>query len=149
MASTHILVYSPRRSLLWAIARWSAMLAVPILLTWLVVEQADALRMLWYVAIPLLPATFFLNPVLWRSVCPLATLNEWGNALAGQRPLSPRTAGVLGIAGLVLFHLLVPARRFVFNQNGPALAAIVVAVATLALMLGAVYAIRSGFCNAL
>lgn len=149
MASTHVLVHDPRRATLWAIARWSAMAAVPALLAWLVLAPQAALTALWYVAIPVLPATFFVNTILWRGVCPLATLNEWGNRLGGQRTLSPRLMVALGVGALVLFHLMVPARRFLFNDNGPVLAATVLAVGVLALVLGALFVVRSAFCNAL
>ena len=53
------------------------------------------------------------------------------------------------MAGLVLFHLMVPARHFLFNQNGVALAITIVAVGGLALLLGSMFPVRSAFCNAL
>jgi nitrite reductase (NADH) large subunit len=49
----------------------------------------------------------------------------------------------------LLLVLLVPARRFLFNTDGIALAAVIVAVALLALALGAFFAIKAGFCNAI
>jgi nitrite reductase (NADH) large subunit len=149
MSTPQVLVRPPRAALLWAIARWSALAAVPALLLWLVLAPARALQVLWYVAIPALPATFFLSTVLWRGVCPLATLNEMGNRLGTQRAPSPRTLFALSVGGLVLFHLMVPARHFVFNENGPVLAGTVAVVGGLALMLGARFTVRSAFCNAL
>jgi hypothetical protein len=139
-------------------AKWSAfrtvgqlvsILAVPALLAGLVMSPEVWLRVLWYGVVPLLPASFFLNTTLWRSVCPLATLNAWGNRLGPSRPISPRAAAVLSLGGLVLFHLLVPARRFLLNTDGLALALTVVAVGGMALALGSRFAVRSGFCNAL
>jgi hypothetical protein len=115
----------------------------------MIVQPDVSLRLLWYVAIPILPATFFVNTAIWRNICPLATLNAWGNKIGRQRTLSPSVAGLLGIGGLVLFHLMVPARRFLFNSDGTALAVTVAAVGLLAVGLGAVYAVRSAFCNAL
>ena len=112
MSTAQILIRPPRVAALWAIARWSAFAAVPLLLLWLVYEPTSALKALWYVAIPILPATFFLSPVIWRGVCPLATLNELGNRLGSQRALSPRMLLALSVGGLVLFHLMVPARHF-------------------------------------
>jgi len=149
VAATQVLIREPRTTRLWAVARWSAMAAVPPLLVGLVLAPGATLTALWYGVIPLLPATFFLSPVLWRGVCPLATLNEWGNRLGAQRALSQRGAAALSVGGLLLFHLMVPARRLLFNANGPVLAATVLAVAVLALLLGAVFVVRSGFCNAL
>ncbi len=150
MASPQVLIREPRTVALWSIARWSAFLAVPVLLAWLVLAPANALKVLWYAVIPVLPATFFVSTRLWRGVCPLATLNELGNHL-GKKPrtLTPKVALGLAITGLVLFHVMVPARRFVFNENGLVLAITVAAVGALAVALGAIFPIRSGFCNAL
>ena len=149
MATAQVLLQPPRTTALWAVARWSALLSVPLLLVWLVLQPTPALKALWYIAIPLLPATFFLSPALWRGVCPLATLNEMGNRLGTQRTLSARMLLTLNIGGLVLFQLMVPARHFGFNQNGPVLAGTVLAVGGLALLLGARFTVRSAFCNAL
>jgi hypothetical protein len=149
LASTHVLVRDPTRDRLWTAARSLALVAVVGLLAWLVVDPGHALTALWYVAVPVLPATFFVNPAFWRGVCPLATLNEWGNHVGTRRPLTPRVAALLATTGLILFHAMVPARRFLFNLNGPALAGTVAAVGALAVALGAIYPVRSAFCNAL
>lgn len=149
MPVTQVLLRSPRTAALWAIARWSALAAVPLLLLWLVIAPAGALKLLWYVAIPLLPATFFLSTSLWRGICPLATLNEIGNRLGKQQAPSSRMLLGLSIGGLVLFHVMVPARHFVFNQNGPVLAGAVAAIGGLAVVLGTRFTVRSAFCNAL
>lgn len=133
----------------WAVARWSALLAVVFLLVCLVFEPSITLKVFWYTVIPTLPAIFVVNPMLWRGMCPLATLNEMGNRLGKQRALSSRTRLSLNVTGLVLFYLLVPARHFVLNQNGPALAITVAVVGGLAVALGAVFTVRSAFCNAL
>jgi hypothetical protein len=123
--------------------------AVPLLLLWLVYAPARALLALWYVAIPILPAVFFVNTTLWRGICPLATLNELGNRIGKQRAPSSRLLLVFGVGGLVLFHLMVPARHFLFNQNGLVLAGTVAAVGGIAVGLGALFTVRSAFCNAL
>ncbi len=149
MASARVLIRDPRAVLAWSVARSAALLAVPILVTWLVLDPARALKFLWYIAIPILPATFFISTKLWRGICPLATLNEFGNRLGTPRTLAPRTGLWLSVAGLLLFHLLVPGRRFVFNQNGPALAVVIIAVGALAVILGSRFSVRSGFCNSL
>jgi len=133
----------------WAIGRWSALAAVPLLLLWLVIQPSRALAVLWYAIIPILPATFLLSARIWRGVCPLATLNELGNLLGRQRALTARMSLGLGVAGLALFHIMVPARHFLFNQNGVVLAVTIVAVGGLAAGLGSVFTVRSGFCNAL
>jgi hypothetical protein len=149
MSTTQILIRPPREAALWAIARWSALAAVPLLLFWLLIEPTSALLVLWYVAIPLLPATFFINTAIWRGICPLATLNEMGNRLGKPRTPSPTILLACSVGGLVLFHLMVPARHFIFNENGPVLAGTVLAVGGLAVVLGALFTVRSAFCNAL
>lgn len=143
----HVLQPAPRAVLLWRVARLSALATLGVLLAALVLTPGVALAALWYVAVPILPATFFLNPILWRGVCPLATANELGNFARKGRAPSAATVTGLGIAGLLLFHLMVPARRFLFNMEGSVLAATIVAVALLAVTLGASYSVRSGFCN--
>lgn len=145
----HVLHRAPREMALWRVARWTALAVLAMLLVALVRAPAVALTALWYVAVPLLPAVFFLNPVLWRGICPLATANELGNRLAPGREPSARAVTRLGVAGVVLFHVMVPARRFLFNVEGSALAATIVAVALLAVVLGARYRVRAGFCNGL
>lgn len=149
MSTTQVLIRPPREAALWAIARWSALAAVPLLLFWLLIEPTSALLVLWYVAIPLLPATFFINTAIWRGICPLATLNEMGNRLGKPRTPSPTILLAFSVGGLVLFHLMVPARHFVFNEDGPVLAGTVLAVGGLAVVLGALFTVRSAFCNAL
>jgi len=136
-------------SVFWTIGQLVSILAVPALLAGLVMAPEVWLRVLWYGVVPLLPASFFLNTTLWRSVCPLATLNAWGNRLGPSRPIPPRTAALLSLGGLLLFHLMVPARRFLFNSDGLALALTIVAVGGLAVAMGSRFTVRSGFCNAL
>lgn len=149
MSTAQILVRTPRAAALWGIARWSALVAVPVLLFWLAYQPTSALRVLWYIVVPVLPAIFFINTAIWRGVCPLATLNEMGNRLGTQRVPSPRLALGLSVGGLALFHLMVPARHFLFNQNALVLVATVAAVGGIAAVLGAVFTVRSAFCNAL
>ncbi|MDX2059073.1 MAG: hypothetical protein SFV24_14800 [Gemmatimonadales bacterium] len=146
---SHVVVTVPGQRRLWSAARWAAIGAVPLLLAWLLWRPEAALTTLWYLVVPILPATFFLTPALWRGICPLATLNEWGNRIGRPRPLPTTVATALGVGGLVLFHLMVPARRFLFNEQGPVLAATIAAVGALALLLGALFEVRSAFCNAL
>ncbi|MFN0178317.1 MAG: hypothetical protein ACKVZ0_05920 [Gemmatimonadales bacterium] len=149
MASPPLVMRPPGARTGWTVGRRAALLAVPVLLTWLLLDPPTGLRFLWYVAIPVLPATFFVSTRIWRGICPLATLNEIGNHLGRPRPLPSGTARWLAIGGLALFYLLVPARRFLFNQDGVTLAITVAAVGGIAVALGALFQVRSAFCNAL
>jgi hypothetical protein len=118
------------------------------LLVALVAWPGVALRVLWDLLIPVLPASFLIAPQLWRGVCPLGTLNQWTGGSLGRRQLNGRLLTAANAVGILLLVLMVPARRFVFNENGPALAATIAAVAVLALTLGALFGGRAGFCNA-
>jgi nitrite reductase (NADH) large subunit len=133
----------------WRAAQWIGVALTLVLLAGLVAAPKPTLHILWDMVIPLLPAAFLLNPLLWRNVCPLATLNS----LPGERvpPRHPDSATVsrAWIVGILLLALLVPARRFLFNQNGLALAFTIVLVALLALGTGFAFSRRSGFCNAI
>ena len=120
----------------------------PALVAGLIVRPGLTLHVLWDMVIPLLPAVLLVNPVIWRNVCPLATLNAVTGTSVGFRRLGTRAPEWSWNIGLVLLVLLVPARRFLFNENGPALAVVIVAVAALALVLGLLFTRRSGFCNA-
>ncbi len=130
----------------WKAAKHLALAATVALVAALMVRPEAALKVLWNGIIPLLPASFLLTPALWRSVCPLATLNEATNTRSGRRT-PPAFFRIAGPAGIVLLGALVPARHFLFNVNGPALAGVIVAVGGLALVLGGRFAVRSGFCN--
>lgn len=149
MARLHVLAPAPRTAALWAAGRHAALLGLVALVATLFLAPAPALRTLWYVAVPLLPASFFITPALWRGVCPLSTLNAWGNRLGGTRELSPREGAILATLGLGLFYLLVPARHLGLNTDGPLLAVVILVVGAVAILAGAVYASRSAFCNAL
>jgi len=106
-----------------------------------------SLHILWDMVIPLLPAVFLINPMLWRNVCPLATINAFtGRRGLGWRVDGPRLHLAWGV-GIVLLAAMVPARRFLFNVNGIALAATIVGVAALALVAGLVFERRVAFCN--
>jgi hypothetical protein len=107
------------------------------------------LKLLWDMVIPLLPAVFLVNPLIWRNVCPLATLNDLGVRRPGGRAMPATMLRAGWVVGVALLFVLVPARRFLFNENGPALAITITLVAVLAVVAGLVFARRAGFCNSL
>jgi len=118
-----------------------------LMLSGLAVRPTLTLAILWDMVIPLLPMVFLINPIIWRNVCPLATLN----ALTGRgtaRRIPDRAMLQRGwMVGIALLAVMVPARRFAFNEDGSALLVAVAVVALLALVLGMVFSRRSGFCN--
>ncbi|MCE9600928.1 MAG: hypothetical protein K8S21_01780 [Gemmatimonadetes bacterium] len=133
----------------WRVAQLVGVLATVTLLVAFLVAPTPSLHLLWDMVIPLLPAVFLVNPMLWRNVCPLASLND----LAGHRRESPTLAlSVLVPAwavGIVLLMVLVPARHFLFNTHGLPMFVTVTAVALLALAGGFVVSRRGGFCNSI
>jgi len=139
-------VSSPR---LWKTAQTVGVLLTLVLLAALVTSPRQSLHLLWDMVIPILPATFLINPLIWRNVCPLGTLNAYTGKRIGTRSIPVSLLNWAWGVGLVLLAVLVPARRFVFNTNGALLAVTIAVVATLALAGGFLFAGRAGFCNAL
>jgi nitrite reductase (NADH) large subunit len=134
---------------LWQTAQVAGLVLTAALITGLWLLPDPTLRVLWYAVIPVLPAVFLLHPGVWRNVCPLATLNVLPGRRSRGLRLSREAARWGMLAGFALLALLVPARRFLFNVDGRALAIVIVAVALIALALGFVFDRRAGFCNAL
>lgn len=133
---------------LWRAAQMLGLVLTAALVAGLFLVPEAALSLLWDIAIPILPATFLINPVVWRNVCPLGTLNMLTGGRLGVNPLPERLLAGANAFGIVLLLLMVPARRFAFNTDGPVLAVTIVAVAVLALALGAFFQRKGGFCNA-
>ncbi len=119
------------------------------LMVGLMARPEPTLHALWNVVIPLLPASFLVSPALWRGVCPIATLNTLSNGVIERRGLTVIWVPVTGTIGVALLALLVPARRFLLNTDGMALAAVILLVAVAAVLLGALYDMKAGFCNSI
>ncbi len=132
---------------LWRIAQLFGVVLTLALIAALWIVPKPALKLLWDMVIPLLPAVFLVNPLIWRNVCPLATLNDVTGDRSGRRVVDSGMTHAGWIVGIVLLFVLVPARRFLFNDNGPALAITVTLVAAVALVAGMIFARRAGFCN--
>lgn len=134
---------------LWSALQLAGVVATAALLAGLTMWPVQTLVVLWNVVVPVLPASFLVSPALWRNVCPLATLNMLSNGIVSRRAMSPTLGRATNAIGILLLLALVPARRFLFNADGPALAIVIVAVAIVALALGAVFNAKAGFCNAI
>lgn len=119
------------------------------LLAGLILRPELSLDILWNLLIPLVPASLLVTPMLWRNVCPLATLNSVLNRGAGARKLGNGLLAPAGVVGMLLLVVLVSARRFLFNTDGTVLAVTITAVALLAVGLGAVFDAKAGFCNSI
>lgn len=132
----------------WSISRIVVFAATLAVIAGLFVRAELTLDILWFILIPVLPLTFMLNPGMWRGVCPLATANMIGSSRASREVSGPwlyRSAGI----GILLLFVLVPARRFLFNTDGPILAIVILAVTALAFALGWFVKAKGGFCNSI
>ena len=148
MTSIPLYTPSPRASRLWRIAQTVGLIATGGLVAGLFVAQDVTLFVLWNVLIPLVPLSLMVSPLIWRNVCPLASLNlAWRRSGTGK--LTNGLATKAAVVSILLLALLVPARRFVFNTNGPVLAVVIVVVGLLALAMGFGFDAKAGFCNAL
>jgi hypothetical protein len=133
----------------WRVAQWAALVATLLLIAGLLTFPEPTLAVLWYLLIPLVPASLLVSPAIWRNICPLATLNLLSNRVAGSRVLTTSLLPAATIGGIVLLVALVPGRRIVFNADGAALGATIIAVALLALVAGAFFRLKAGFCNSI
>jgi hypothetical protein len=124
-------------------------MATVLLVVSLVRWPTPTLNILWNAVVPVLPAVFLLNPLLWRNVCPLATLTTLTGDRIGTRAIASHAVRRTLVAGAILLMVLVSARRLVFNTDGPALAAVIVPVALLALAGGVFFERKAGFCNSI
>ncbi len=140
---------SSRAAPLWLIGQILGLVVTIALIVGFIVRPDVALPALWNMIIPILPATFLVAPSLWRGVCPLASLNMLPNSRMGRRAIPKRALTTINAFGIVLLVLLVPARRFLFNEHGIALAVVVIAVAVAALALGTIFDAKAGFCNSI
>ncbi len=148
------LVFKPKpttgwRTTFWRFAQAMGVALTVVLLAGLLFRPQSILNILWNVVIPLLPATFLISTAIWRSVCPLATLNMFTNGWWKRKRLTAKNVPRVQAMGIMLLLLLVPARRFLFNEHGDFLAIVIIAVAVAALVLGSVFDSKSGFCNAI
>jgi nitrite reductase (NADH) large subunit len=138
-----------RSTTLWSMAQALGLLLTVALLAALVVWPQASLSLLWYAIIPVLPASFLVSTQIWRNVCPLSTLGVLTGDRVGTRRLQADWVAPAGGVGILLLAVMVPARRFLFNENGLVLAVTIAVVAVLALLGGFFFDKKGGFCNAL
>ncbi len=133
----------------WRTAQIGGVVATVAILVGLFVRPDASLDILWNILIPLVPASLLISPAVWRNVCPLATLQVAANRPGAHRKLSGRIIPGASVVGITLLAVMVPARRFLFNSDGPVLAITIIAVVVLAVVLGALFQVKAGFCNAI
>jgi nitrite reductase (NADH) large subunit len=133
----------------WRLVQAVVLVATAAFVVTVALVPEPSLALFWNVVVPVLPLSFLVTPVAWRSVCPLATLNTLASRRAAGRRLDGRFAPSAGATAIVLLALLVPARHLAFNTNGIALAAFILCTAAVAVIAGRRYTSRAGFCNSL
>ena len=138
---------NPLGSGLWAAARYTALAVAIAVVVGLFVRPEISLVALLDVIVPLIPAALLLNPLIWRNVCPLATANMLPNGVVRRHKAEQHDVRKMLILGMVLFMVLVPARRFLFNENAVVLSATIIVLIVAAAALGSYYDMKSGFCN--
>lgn len=138
---------------LWRIAQWGALGAALAVVAGLLLAPDLTLRCLWGLVIPLVPASLLVSPMLWRNVCPLATLNRVPGRIGGGHAIGARGLARLNILGMILLGVLVPLRHVLFNGSNPSdglvLALVITLVAIASLVLGLLYTVKIGFCNSI
>ncbi len=117
----------------------------------LFVHPATGLFIFWRLFIPLLPLLFFVAPGLWRNICPMAVLNQTPRLFNFTRGLTlPKWMQEYGyVIAISLFLILVSSRKVIFNQNGPALALLMICALSMAFIMGNFFKGKSGWCSSI
>jgi hypothetical protein len=136
----------PRQAPLWRVAQWTALVATPGVAVAALLWPVVVMSLVWNVVVPVLPLSFLVTPVLWRGVCPLATLNMLGNRPGGLK-LSGRVARWAGCPGMIALAAIVPLRHAGLNDSPVALVLLLTVAGGAAWWLGRRYDARAGFCN--
>lgn len=115
------------------------------------IKPALGVMLFWNVLIPIAPALLVIATGVWRNVCPLATtslLPERFGISKGKK-LSYAQRASLNLVGIILLFIIIPLRHLLFNANGYATAAILLAIASIAIVSGILFERKSGWCSGL
>ena len=145
--------YTQRQARVPMAAWWAArgaVLALTLALAATLLWQPElGLKLIWGLAVPLLPAVLVVAPGLWRQVCPMATLNQLprlaGWSRARELPAALKQAA-FGIS-VALFIGAVSMRAPVLNHRGELVGLGIVLMLALAFVGGRLYKGRSGWCG--
>ncbi|MFN8572217.1 MAG: hypothetical protein U0132_09175 [Gemmatimonadaceae bacterium] len=138
----------PAQGTTWRRLQVFSLAALVIVAFLLLAYPKPALLIFWNAVVPVLPLSFLLAPGVWRSICPLATLNMMGAGI-GTRRLSPIVSRATGAPSIALLAALVPARHFALNAQAASLVSLLVLCAVVAAVCGVVHDAKAGFCNAI
>ncbi len=133
----------------WDWLRWGSIAFTLSVVALLVIWPRAGLWLVWGLLVPLLPALWLLAPGLWRNVCPIASIHQIPRFFGFTRGLTlPRRLREYGyVIGVAIFVAVVPARKLTFNENGPALAVLILGVLAAAFAGGLVFKGKGGWCS--
>lgn len=135
----------------WQALRILSIAAAFGLVALLIVRPDTGLFLLWGVIVPVLPLVWFAAPGLWRNICPLAAVNQTPRVLRFTRAAEPpawlRNHGY--IVAVVLFLVLVPTRKVLFETSGIATAILLLTVLTAAFVGGVLIKGKAGWCSSM
>ncbi len=134
---------------LWWAMRVATMAAMLMLMALLWAAPDAGAKLLWGLAIPLLPALLVVAPGLWRQVCPMATVNQLPRLLGFTRgrdlPAAiKRWAFAISVA---LFVTAVALRGPLLNHSPGAVGMGLALVLLVAFAGGVLFKGRSGWCG--
>ncbi len=117
----------------------------------LFVRPDIGLRIFWGVIIPTAPLLFFVAPGVWRNICPMAALNQTPRLFNFTRRMTaPKWFQEYGyVIAIAIFLIIVPNRKVLFNQNGPALALLMILLYSAAFIMGIYFKGKSGWCSSI
>ncbi len=136
---------------IWTVLQALLLLAGAAIAGLLLFKPAIGIALMWNVLIPAAPALVTLAPGLWRNICPMSTVSllpkRLGLSLRMKMPAG--LAAWLGLASIVALYAIVPLRHILLNTDGPATFVMLGTAAALAVLLGALFEGRSGWCTSL
>jgi hypothetical protein len=144
-------IASKNAIILWKFLQIIFWLAGIVLWICMFIKPALGVILFWNVLIPIAPALLVIATGVWRNICPLATtslLPEHLGVSKGKK-LSYSQRATLNLAGIILLFIIIPLRHLLFNANGYATAAILLAVAIIAIISGMIFERKSGWCSGL
>jgi NADPH-dependent 2,4-dienoyl-CoA reductase/sulfur reductase-like enzyme/ferredoxin len=144
-------IHDPVPQAAWRAARVASVVFLLGVVALLVADAETGLDLWWGVLVPLLPLVWFVVPGLWRNVCPLAATNQIPRVLGFTRGLTApaRFRTYAPIAGIAIFLAAVFSRPILFEDSGPATAALIGGALGLAFAGGVVLKGKSGWCSSL
>src|SRR5439155_26411304 len=92
-----------------------------------------------------------LAPGLWRNICPLAATNQIPRLFGFSRGLT--LPGWLRdnyyMVSVAIFVIVIASRKVIFNQNGPMLGLLLLAILASAFTGGMIFKGKSGWCGSI